>query len=192
MMRLTSILIVSAVVITAAACKDSVGQSNPTPVVSQIGVVDLDAVAKALGRDQVIAQKLQSTQEELRGQIESAKNQFQTQIEQKKDEYGEEMSEEEQQQLARMTLQANQRLQQAAAEANRQTTAARMNLIREFRDEAQPFIERIAGEQNLKVVFVKSEAVMYVDPTVEITDRVIELMKAREPQTEPTTDAAIE
>ena len=165
--------------VAAIAC--GCGNST-TPEQAQTGsvaVIDLDSVAKELGRDVEITRKLKTKQNELNGQLAALKNAFLTQIQAKQKEFGTPLTEEQQKQLKAMQIETNYRLQQAQAQARAAIANYRQQLVAEFRKEVLPHAQTVAKEKGFSTIVPKNDMIISVEPVAEIAGLVATEMKSK-------------
>jgi Skp family chaperone for outer membrane proteins len=145
---------------------------------SRTAVVDLNAVAKALGRDEAIQQQLQSATQQLNQQLVQAAQQMQEDLQKKQEELGEDASEEQLNELKQRFARAQRNVQVNKAKAELVQRKAKAKLVQQFREEVKPIAQRIAKEQGADVVVVANNEVLWFDPGSDITGEVIAEMRA--------------
>jgi len=159
-------------------------------------VVDLTAVAKAIGQDQSMQDRAEAAREDLNTQLTESARELEQQIEQERIKFGESPTEEQQLQLQQMTQQAQQRYGQLQAEAQQNVQQHEINLVQEFREQVRPFAEKIARSRGAEVVLLADQSVFWLDPAVDITGEVIDALRAQDvfadAVQEPETPAAEE
>ncbi|MFN0197276.1 MAG: OmpH family outer membrane protein, partial [Planctomycetaceae bacterium] len=151
------------------------GQEQPTGV----AIVDLDEVAKRLGRDQTIVDSVKDTQEELNKQLNNILAQLRVEYQKQKEKFGDTPTEEEQAQLkgleSRMTALINQKGRQASSIFRNE----QLKLLVRFREEIKPIAKEIAAEKGFAIVIPKDQNMLLAsDPAIDITEQVIAKMKA--------------
>jgi Skp family chaperone for outer membrane proteins len=158
--------------VAAAGCWPAATPAN-TPL-----VVDLDAVAKAMGRDAEIAQKIEQATESLNAQLIQAAQEMEKQLQKQKAEMGAtpSASEREKYRQAELRVQQHIRNNKAIAEQARQAVRDRQILV--FRMEVKPIAAKIAQKRNAKLVTVATHEVVWFDPSADITAEVIAEMRA--------------
>jgi len=139
-----------------------------------VALVDLDDVAKRLGRDVVIVQELKDASGPLKDQLAAAQKDLQKQFDQTKDAIGAKPSETDSQKLADLGNNLNLQLQQKQQQAQQELNTKRAALVTRFREEIKPVALKIAAGKGLGVVLVKSEVVVLgSQPGLDITDEVV-------------------
>ncbi len=143
-----------------------------------VAVVDLDRVAKELGRDVAMTNDLKANQSSLANQLAAVEKNAVEQLQKMKADLGEKPADEDAQKFAQ-TAQATQiefnNLQKKAVAAIGQR---RDLLVSNFREEARPIADKIAKANGAKAVITRNEAFLFVfDNTIDITDAVVAEMR---------------
>ena len=139
-----------------------------------VALVDLDDVAKRLGRDVAIVQELKDAIVPLKDQLTAAQKELQAQFDRTKDSIGVKPSDTESQKLADLGNNLNLQLQQKQQQAQQDLNAKRAALVTRFREEIKPVALKIASGKGLGVVLVKSEMVVLGSQQgLDITDEVV-------------------
>ncbi len=159
-----------------------------------VAVLDLDEVAKILGRDTVMANSLKERQESLSEQLKTVQASYVKQIDEKKTEFGlgdegVELTDEQTKTLLGMQRQAGLQLNEVRQKAINNLSAHRVQLISAFRSEVKPIAESVAAELGMSIVITKNDSVVfsYVD-TVDITKDVASRLKAHSPPASTGSD----
>ncbi len=142
-----------------------------------VAIIDLDAVARALGRDDVIAQQINQANQQLAGQLGQVATSLQQQVQARRDEY-EVIGDEAEQELQQLTAVANQRLQQTQQLAQQRSAQFRQAVINSFRNEVTPYAQKIATERGAVAVVTVATPMLWFDSNADITDEVIAEMRA--------------
>jgi Skp family chaperone for outer membrane proteins len=166
-MRRLGLLIVLALM--ATACEKGGG----------VAVVNMESVARALGRDATIEQQIDTRTQELQGQLQQVAKQI-----------GEKLEAEvvkTPDQRAQLQQQAQVAFQQQQQQAQQVLAQYRVKLATDFRNEVKTAAQKIAEERQFSVVVVDQVAVYYKD-TQDITDDVTKAMRGG--SAAPAGDAA--
>lgn len=142
-------------------------------------VVDLDAVAKASGRQESMQKELEFANVRLSEQLKLVASQLENAVADEKDKIGEKPSADERQQFDDLLLQAQKQLQNSKQLAVQQANVFRSELIIEFRQEVADIAQQIALDRHSKIVMVTNFDALWFDPAADITDEVIAVMRAR-------------
>lgn len=167
----------------AAVAVSGCGQAPnpPSSSGSKTAVVDLNAVAKALGRDEAIQRQLQSATQQLNQKLTQAAQQMQQQLNEQQKKLGEseqEASEEDLQKLKERFVRARRNVQVNKAKAQLVQRQAKAQLVQQFRQEVKPIAQGIAEQQGANMVVVANADVLWFDRGSDITDEVIAEMRA--------------
>ena len=146
---------------------------------NSILVVDLDAVAKATGRQELMQSELELANVRLTEQLKLVASQLEQSITVEKDKLGKSPSDEETQQLQSLVAQAQQQLVNSKNIAVQQSNELRSNLILRFRNDVAAIAKEIAQRNGSQLVTVSSYETIWFDPKADITDEVIAVMRAR-------------
>jgi Skp family chaperone for outer membrane proteins len=163
--------------ILAAACSQPAGNSHQgsrSANAGGVGVVDLDSVAKAIGKDLAMSaeaeQKIAQLNQEL-AQLQSAMNRH---LAGKRDELGEDLTDAQKRQLlvAKAKLESQYRDKKAIAE--RKFARYKQELVEQFREETKPILREVAARRGLSIVIPKNDALLLtVANEVDLTDDVV-------------------
>lgn len=156
-------------------------------------VIDLAAVARALGREEEIVQKLEQAQQSLNAQLAQLGKDLQQQLQIEKEKRGDKPDEAEQKELETLTLQANLKLRQTRQLAQQKAELYRVQLLKAFRDEALTAAQQVAQERHATAVVAANSDLLWHAQNIDITDEVIGVLRAKQlgPRKErPTTSQA--
>lgn len=175
--------VVTAGVLMSVGCGFQPGNSQTaSSVKGGLAVIDLDLVAKSIGRTQEINESWQVRKNALDQALQKLQVSFNEQITAKKQEFGEAATEEQQKQLVAMQRDAANKLVQASRKAQADLDQYRSQMVTTFRSEVRPFAQQVAAEKGLGVVIPKNEGfLLSIDPGVDITADVISAYAAKKP-----------
>lgn len=168
-----------------SACNQS-----STPVVEQastqlsggVAVIDLDEVARLLGRELTIKQSLTAHETSLNQQLETLRVSYANQLNQRKQELPEQPADGELAQVQAFEQQAVKQIQQARQQAQNDLLTQKNNLISAFREEVKPIASRVASTKGLSLVVSKNDTFLFAfDSAVDITKEVVAQMQATAP-----------
>jgi Skp family chaperone for outer membrane proteins len=152
-------------------------------------VVDLDRVAKELGRDVQMANDLKSSQTALLNELATIQKDANEELKKMQTELGEDAPAEELQKLKQTADIAQQRFNQLQKTADVKLGQRRDFLVASFRQQARPIVYQVAKDHGAKAVV--TETVLYTfDETIDITDAVIAKMRSTPAAAAPTTPTA--
>jgi len=139
-----------------------------------VALIDLDDVAKRLGRDVSIVQELKDAGGPLGDQLTAAQKEYQAQFDRSKDSIGAKPTDADTQKLAELGRNLNLQLQQKQQQAQQELNSKRVALVSRFREELKPVALKIASHKGLGTVLVKSDMVVLgSEPGLDITDEVV-------------------
>ena len=143
-----------------------------------VAVMDLAAVAKATGQDEVIRLEADAARAELGAQLQALASNLDQQISAEREKIGIAPSEADAQRLQEMTMQARQQINNAQVQAQNQASQIEGDLVAEFRDRISPLAENIAKERGASAVLASDAYLFWFDPAADITDEVIAAWRA--------------
>lgn len=138
-----------------------------------VAIIDLDDIAKRLGRDVAIVQELKDAGGPLGTQLTAAQKEYQTKFDRFRDSIGTKPSDADAQKLADLARDLNLQLQQKQQEAQQEFNAKRVSLVIRFREEVKPVALKVASRKGLGVVLLKNDTILGTEPGLDITDEVV-------------------
>lgn len=145
-------------------------------------LIDLDVIAKELGRDEVFKQQVTSAEQQLQTQLIAIRDELQGKVNREEGALHENSSNLDKQRVQQLTLQAQQALREKQLEAQQKSNQLKAELISKFREEVKIFAQPIAQTLGFKMVKVISADVLWFDTSLDITDEVIAKMLAQPDQ----------
>lgn len=172
-----------------SAC--DLGSSKHRFIPQDTVIVDLEAVARALGKDEVMKQQAEENNKKLAVQLKTYADNLKAQIEEEKSKINKKkITEEEKKRFQQLTTQASQELQKSQTKARQQAQTFQAQLIQAFRDEISVVAQKVAVQRGAKVVLSASHNVLWFNPESDITDEVIAAMRGAENNiSTPSTEA---
>jgi len=183
--RFLSFLLLPFCLIGVTGCFDGEQQAeqDATPG-SAVAVIDLDEVAKRLGRTKQMETELTGQQEKLNENLVALQQELRTQLTQKQAELGEAPTEEDQQRLMQLQQQAGNQVNQAIEEAKRKLAEARQDQVSRFREEVKPHAQAAARGIGATVILTRNDNMLFHHhANVDITDAVVARMIDRNAST---------
>ncbi|MCK4704541.1 MAG: OmpH family outer membrane protein [Gammaproteobacteria bacterium] len=171
---LKNFLFLLSLIFFVSACDQVSGLVNHSSTV----IVDLNAVAKALGRDELMQKEIQEAEAKLKTQLEQIAKNIQEQVAVEKEKLGSKKSEENNAKLQQLALQAQQTFRKEQMAAEQQAAQLRKQLIVAFREEVKLVAEPVAIEQKADMVKLVSDDLLWFDASIDITGEVISRMRA--------------
>lgn len=154
-------------------CYELDGKNSSNTSVTKTAVVDLNAVSKATGQDEVISKEMEIVNANLTSQIQTITDNLNKVLAEQKEKFGKDLTVEQQQQLQELLIKANQQLELKRNEANQKSAQHKQSLILSWRDQLQPIVQGIAEDKGASVVLVQNPLVMWFDTSLDITASVI-------------------
>ena len=177
-----------------SACSQSGPATTETAAQAQTGgvaVIDLDEVARQLGRELSIKQSLTAREASLNQQLESMRVQYANLLNQRKQELTEQPASGEIAQVQAFEKQAVAKIQQARQQAQNHLLTEKKDLITAFREEVKPVAAEVAAKRGLSIVISKNETFLFAfDDGVDITHDVVMEMRnngAAQPAASPAS-----
>ena len=141
-------------------------------------VVDLDVVAKALGRDAEITRKVEQAPENLNAQLIQAAQEMEKQLQQQKTDLGDTPSPEAREEFRQTELRAAQNIRNNKVRGEQTRQSVRDEQIPKFRGEVKPIAGRVAKDRGAQVVLIANQTVVWFEPVADITADIIAAMRA--------------
>jgi Skp family chaperone for outer membrane proteins len=156
---------------------------------SSVAVLDLAAVAKETGQDEVIRNKAQEERSKLVTSLQQLAASLDQQLSAEREKIGDKPKDEDSKRLQEMTLQARQQIDTAQNQAQNEASQIEAKLVEEFRAKVDPLAEKIAKAKGAKALLAADSYLFWHDPAIDITKEVIEAWRAL-PAEQPAADAA--
>ncbi len=161
-------------------CTDSSSNSQ-----SDFVVVDVLSVAGALGRDEIIQQKLEEANVLLNDQLTQINTNLQQQLRQEQSKLPSK-NQSDQEKINDLTLQTQIKLRQSQLLAKQKADQFRSKLLLQFREEVLAVARNIAKDRRALSIQIANNDLLWYDPSVDITAEVIKVLRASENKLEPT------
>lgn len=171
------------VVLCAAGCGQTANQpaadTATKPNSGGVAIIDLDEVARQLGRDAVIKASLQQAESTLNQQLAVIQASYQNQVIEKRRGLGEQPTPDDETEVQTLEKQLGLQLQQVRQKAQQNLNQHRSQIINGFRDEVKPIATQVATERGLSLVVPKNEFFVFsFDPALDITTDVVAALRA--------------
>jgi Skp family chaperone for outer membrane proteins len=159
----------------------------------KVALIDLNALAKALGRDQELSSLSEAARQNLVNQLQNLANDRrkqvtdeQARVDQAKTKLGDKPKADEEKQFQELIKEATTKVQKLQAEQNANFNEAntkynqyRSQLVQKFRAEVQPFATAIARQRGMVLVMIPNQDMLLFEPAVDITPDVIVAMRGK-------------
>src|SRR5262245_15154334 len=138
-----------------------------------VGVVDLDVVAKRLGRDIEMNNLVQERVSSLNNKLTTLQGSMRRLYDEKREKLGDDPTEEQLKELQAWQERTDAQLQESKRKAEAELATYKQQLIDQFREQAKPVLREVAAARGLSIVIPKNNALLLtVDPAAELTDDV--------------------
>ena len=145
--------------------------------VGGVGVVDLDLVAKRLGRDIEMKNAVEDRVTSLNKKLTTLQGSLRRLYEEKKEKFGDEPTEEQTAELRATEERMERELLELKRKSELELATYRQALVDQFREQAKPVLREVAAARGLSIVVPKNDGLLLtIDPKVEITDEVASKM----------------
>jgi Skp family chaperone for outer membrane proteins len=178
------------------------GKTSPEPTAAKadkpadkpvggVGVVDLDKVAKVIGRDIEMKQKVDEHVETLNSQLSTLQGALRRQYDEKREKFGDEPTDEQLKELEASENLMERQLLEKKRKAEGELSVFRQKLVDRFREQAKPVLREVAAARGLSIVVPKNDGLLLsIDPACEITDEVAAKMNNAANSDRPEAAAA--
>jgi Skp family chaperone for outer membrane proteins len=149
-------------------------------------VLDLDAIAKATGRDVLIGRAVETATQQLNAQLVQAARDMEDEIKQLQAKIGTSPTPQQQAELQRARVRAQQNIQNNKLVAETARNRVRAEQILLFRNEVRPIAAEVARLHHAEMVIIPTDAVVWHATSIDITGEVITQWRARPTTATPT------
>jgi Skp family chaperone for outer membrane proteins len=168
------------VLLAASAClaaQCGCGSNPPRSTAGKVAVLDLDEIAKRLGRDVAMTQSIREKEAALNGEINARAAAIERQLNEKRKQLGPQPNEEQKRELPALEAQARQQVQALRTQAAGKLNEHRLSVIRQFREEVKIAAQRIAARQGIDLMLTRNDTVVFsYQPVIDITDEIVAVM----------------
>ena len=141
-------------------------------------VVDLDAVAKAIGSDKTIETKVTAHNQELAQQLDKIRDDLKKTLQEEQAKLGTTPTPEQKQAFQQKFQSAQQAFNERNQQAQQESNQFRLKQAQEFRDQVKPVAEELAKKKGAIVVSTPV-TLLWTDPSADITADVVKEMSER-------------
>ncbi len=157
----------------AADSSDEKSASAQSPESLGVAIIDIDAVARRLGRDVGVQQSIEERKILLNQQFDELSQNFNNQIDQVERQYGENATPAQLEEVNGMRNKAIERLMQVKQQADDNLGQHQAEVINRFREQVRTFAQKVAKAKGFKVVLTNWESVFVYESEVDITNDVV-------------------
>ena len=174
-----AVLVLSAFAVAAAGCGTKSAEQPTARPAGGVGVVDLDVVARRLGRDIEMNNLIDERVASLNSRLTTLQGSMRRLYEEKRDKFGDEPTEEQLKELQAWQDRTDAQLLESKRKAEVELSNYKQQLIDQFREQAKPVLREVAAARGLSIIIPKNNALLLtIDPAAEITDDVAAKMPA--------------
>ncbi|MCH7726522.1 MAG: OmpH family outer membrane protein [Planctomycetes bacterium] len=147
--------------------------------VSGVAVIDVDQVARRIGRYDFITTSVANKEKSLNRQLAAIQESYKRKVDDKQREIGTQPTQEQTEELAALNRELGSKLRAAQADAQKDLTSYRAELINGFRREIRPIAQRVAEQRGMNVVVSYNENVVFsYNSSADITKEVAQQLMA--------------
>lgn len=144
-----------------------------------VAVVDLAAVAKATGQDQVMAEQVEAVRRELGTQLSQIAGDLEKQLQAEQARLGGAVAASRAKEFQELTARARQQLAETQALAQQKAQDYQVGIAAGYRRAVGPVAADIAKSKGAAVVLVSDATMLWFDTTADITDEVIAELRSK-------------
>ncbi len=154
-----------------------------------VAIVDLDEIARRLGRDLQMNEQVAQREQAYNEQLVSIQSQIREQLAARSEALGETPTEAQKQELEKIPQQLAGELTQARHKARADVLHFRRRLVDHLREELKPVARQAAAERGLTIVMTKNDSVVFdVAPECDVTEAVIAKLQATATASRPAAE----
>jgi Skp family chaperone for outer membrane proteins len=172
-MRLSNFCFIAAASLLLCSCNRPASSSNSAVV------VDLDAVARAMGRDLLIDRKVEQATQALNAKLLAAADSMEKEYKKQQAAAGNSPTDEQRAKLKQLTQKIQETIQNNKEVAAQARQRFRLEQIQLLRNDVKAVASRIAEKQHATMVFVAGQEVLWFTSSADITAAVIAEMRTQ-------------
>jgi len=173
MMRMFKFSLVALSAVLLCSCNQPSGSGGTNAV-----VVDLDAVARAMGRDTLIDKRVEQATQTLNSKLIEAAANMEKELKKQQTEFGTSPTEEQRGKLKQTAQKIQENIQSNKEIAGQARQRVRLEQIQIFRNEVKAIAARLAAKRQASLVMVANQDVLWFTPSSDITAAVIAEMRS--------------
>jgi len=155
------------------------GCQQPGGANSSVAIIDLAAIAKATGQEEIFQQKMDAYRIDINTQLQQAAAELDRQLTEERAKLSDTP---EDQQIAQALLgEAQRQMGEARNQAQNQVQQFEISLFTEFRTTIEPLAAEITERKGVKTVLMAGPQVFWFDSSIDITADVIAAWRAAPP-----------
>src|SRR4051794_15988392 len=172
-MRLSNFCFIAAASLLLCSCNRPASSSNSAVL------VDLDAVARAMGRDLLIDRKVEQATQALNAKLLAAADSMEKEYKKQQAAAGNSPTDEQRAKLKQLTQKIQETIQNNKEVAAQARQRFRLEQIQLLRNDVKAVASRIAEKQHATMVFVAGQEVLWFTSSADITAAVIAEMRTQ-------------
>ena len=166
------------ILLLVAACLTGCTQSQDADTLPVV-VIDLEAIASAIGQDIVIEEQLIAAREELNSQLTEMAAELESMLETEQAKLDADPGAAQQEAFDRIQLEAQQKFAQAQAEAQQEAQRYQTGLVNEFHQQVKPVAAQVSAKYGARITLLANPSAFWFDDSVEITEEIIAILQAQ-------------
>ena len=137
------------------------------------GVIDLDALARQMGRRDAMNQTLKESSEELTRQLQASAALIQQKVKESVENLRANPTQAAQAAHQKLVADARRKIEEQKSTLTRKAQEKRKQLVVEFRNEIRPSVQKVAMARGVKIVLTATENLMWAEQSVDLTAAVL-------------------
>jgi len=164
---------------------DAGAASEAAPPTPSVGVVNLDSVAHDLGWSDKLKANQEAYQSQLKNEVEAAKAHYRAEFEAQQKAFapheGDKLTPSQTEVLRQMYGALQQALSATENQANQAFQDYHLESIKRYRDALTPLARQVAEQRKMTVALAQSDMMLFVDPTVDLSNAVVDSARTHPP-----------
>jgi Skp family chaperone for outer membrane proteins len=142
-------------------------------------VIDLEAIASAIGHDVVIQEQMIAAREELNSQLTEMAADLEAMLEAEQAKLDAAPGPAQQEEFEQIQLEAEQKFAQAQAEAQQEAQRYQAGLVNEFHQQVKPVAAQVSAKYGARITLLANPSAFWFDDSAEITEEIIAILQAQ-------------
>ncbi|MBL4702656.1 MAG: OmpH family outer membrane protein [Phycisphaeraceae bacterium] len=171
-----SSLLLFVLLMLAIGCQKSEDKTTS----SNVAIVDMQQIARAVGFDQALNQQLTQFNQQVGQRLQQLQSSIRSQLELKQKELGQKPTRDQLAEFQKLSAQLDNQYRQELSKAQQESDQFHTTLVGQFRQKVDPIIQSVAKDHGLDIVISLSESIVMVSPEADITADVLTWLKQLE------------
>jgi Skp family chaperone for outer membrane proteins len=142
-------------------------------------VIDLEAIASAIGQDGVIQEQMIAAREELNSQLTEMAADLEAMLEAEQAKLDAAPGPAQQEEFEQIQLEAEQKFAQAQAEAQQEAQRYQAGLVNEFHQQVKPVAAQVSAKYGARITLLANPSAFWFDDSADITEEIIAILQAQ-------------